>query len=719
MNANKNPQPRRTPPQMRNVRRRPEKNGGTSKFSGLDWSKGGIWAVLALFGLGWGLLWIKMFSIQIIEGPRYAKMAERQYLAAETISGRRGSILDRNGNILARSVECRSVAVNPALVKDSAATANFLASALGRPVKQVRDLLDEKKNFVWIARKIDDRVAADIGKAKMPGVQLVTEYERVYPYKQLAGQLLGFVGVDDKGLEGLEASLEESLRPRKSRKVVARDARGRLLYLDGEETAGDDMAGEDVFLTLDIQMQFFAEEALAEAVEKWGGKWGGCIVVDVPTGEVLAWAQYPFFNPNAYKSYPPFVARNKLVTDAVEHGSTVKSFLVASVLEEKIADKNTVINCENGKWKLHNVTIRDTHPYSKLNLTEILTHSSNIGSGKLGLKLGAQRYRSYLSRLGFGAKTNLPVPGENKGIFRDIKAWQDVNLASASFGQGFSATSAQMTQAFLTLAGNGEKRSLKLILDKNPAGQDNTAAPERIYSEATVRQLREMMRGVVDEQGGTGGQARIPGLSVGGKTGTAQKADASGKYGSKRVASFVGMVPIEEPRYLVYTIVDEPVNSPYGGVVAAPVFHHVALRAMAYHGYLPDPEDPVLAAVAAAGKQKADAKIKAEVAAKAKAREKAQAQAQARAEQASKSGQGEVRGEVADEEFKNQDSGRVPSVLGLGARKAVETFALRGLVPNIRGQGDKVVRQSPEAGSPWPADPKAVECTIWLEDKPS
>lgn len=688
------------------VARKQEKSVGGSR---LDWGRVRLWAVGVVFGLLWLSLWGRAYYLQMVKGPEYAAMAKRQHTTKETVRGARGGILDRNGTVLARSVECSSVWVNPARIKDKEGTAAMLAKALGKPVPLILARLQEKKHFVWLQRKVDYRTAETVKALSLPGVYLDTEYERVYPYRHLAGQLLGFVNIDDAGIEGLEKSFEADLSGRSVTRVVERDAAGRRLMAPGTGNLVD-LRGRDVRLTIDTQVQFFAEEALAEHVQKFGARWGGCIVVDVPTGDVLAWAQYPFFDPNNVTATPQADRRNRLASDALEQGSTIKSFLIAAALEEGVVNLDTVIYCENGKWKLGRFTLHDTHSYGKLTVDKILHVSSNIGVAKIGLKLGAKTYYSYLSRLGFGKPTGLPLAGEAKGILRAWNKWAEIDVATASFGQSFSATLAQMAQAYLCLAGGGVQRPLRMVMEDSGLCQvgaipsrTEVADGERVFSVDTMQEVRDILREVVEEDGGTGKQARIPGMVLGGKTGTAQKADASGKYGKGRVGSFVGMIPIESPRYLICVLLDEPSSVQYGGVIAAPVFRHVALHTMAYHGLLPDTDDPLVKAVA---QKEADRKSAKNKTTGAKKTAEGAPRVPARVVAA------EPGGGVTE-----TDPGMVPTVVGLGIRSAVEVFAGQGIVPAIKGKGGIVVRQTPEAGSRWPDNNK--ECTLWLEERAS
>ncbi len=751
-------------------------------FSRWDWGRVRLWVVGIAFSLLWMCLWARAYYLQIVMGPEYAERARRQHTAKEVIAGVRGNIMDRNGNILAKSVDCRSVWVNPAIVHDKQGTAVKLAQALNEPPGRITSLLNEKKQFVWVARKLDYHIAEKIKALNLPGVSLESESERVYPYKHLAGQLLGFVNIDDKGLEGLEKSFDEKLAGRSVTQLVERDAAGRR-FMTREGGDIRELRGQDVQLSIDLQVQFFAEEALAESVDKYGAKWGGCIVVDVPSGDVLAWAQYPFFDPNNVQATATADRRNRLAMDMLEQGSTIKSFLIASALEEKVVTPATEINCEKGIWKLRNIVLHDTHPYGNLTVDKILHVSSNIGAAKIGLKLGEAKYRDYLVRLGFGERTGLPLASEARGILRNSRKWSDIDLANASFGQSFSATLVQMARAYLSLAGDGTKRDLRLILDDQnhaPAGMPDrqgvspavaelsvsgdrggvafastgTKAPfsptpafggsassvggEKIFSMGTAKLVRSMMRDVVEEDGGTGKAARIPGIDVGGKTGTAQKAAKTGGYGKERVGSFVGIVPIDAPRYLILVLLDEPTTVQYGGIIAAPVFKHVALNTLAYQGLLPDADDPQIQEAArkaaerdarAGGKGKKQTREAAAANAKLEAARKA-------ASPAGKPGSGQTVGQTGKTaavqasrpegkgglalpavERPVQSPDAVPSVMGLGMRSAVEAFAAQGIVPVIKGKGGFVVRQTPEPGSPWPDGRK--ECILWLEERTS
>ena len=357
----------------------------------VDWGRLRINAVVCIFCLLWFGLWGRAWYLQMVEGPRLADRARRQHMASELVTGRRGMIYDRNGQVLARSVEARSVYAKPQEVEDFLVMANTLGPILGmEPQKLYDELSKTKRRFVWLKRKVDDYTAEAVRKANLSGIGLSKEYDRVYPFKHMAGQLLGFVGLDDKGLEGIERSLEARLGCIPTRQIVQRDAMGRRFYL--HEEGQTEPRGQDLTLTLDVQMQFIAEEAVARAARDYDARWSGALVVDVPTGDILAWAQYPFFNPNTYRESSPLVYRNRLAADALEPGSTFKPFVMAAALQERKVTPNTLIDCERGKWVSKNFTIRDTSNQGMLPASKVLRYSSNIGMAKIGLSLGAPMF---------------------------------------------------------------------------------------------------------------------------------------------------------------------------------------------------------------------------------------------------------------------------------------------------------------------------------------
>ncbi|MDR2726951.1 MAG: PASTA domain-containing protein [Deltaproteobacteria bacterium] len=675
-------------------------------YASVNWSRVRFGLAGGLFLLLWAALWARAAYIQLFDNEFLAERARRQHTSVELVTGQRGMILDRDGQILARSIECRSVYVNPREVADKRHTADSLAGLLGLPTEKIDSLIQTERAFVWVARKIDDATATAIRRANLPGVGLVKEYERIYPFKQVAGQLLGFTDVDSVGLEGLERAFDHELSGLSARRVVRRDAAGRRFYVNGEAVS----SGQDVRLTLDVQIQFLVEEALAEVVRQHEARWAGALVVDVESGGILAWAQYPFFNPNTYRLYAPTQYRNRLALDALEPGSTLKPLLIAAALQEGAVTRDTVFDCENGEWRTSRSVIRDDdRKLGSLSVRNILSLSSNIGCAKIGLKLGAPKYHQYLTRLGFGRRTGLHV-SESKGIVHRLRDWSETDTMSISFGQGMAATVLQMTQAYLTLGNHGVYKPLQLVLSE---GTDVQGGGQRIFSEGVSREVLDMMREVVEA--GTGTRARLEGVSVAGKTGTAQKSDKSGTYGDQRTASFVGFVPADKPRYLVAIMIDEPQRTRYGGVIAAPVFKNVVSRTLAYHGALPE------TAVAVAGKaEKKETGKSPSKAGKGKGKPGPVPGADVLAPELDAGLGGERRYSVTHNAAMppgDRAGAAVPDVVGKSVRRAVEMFVLRGIVPVVRGEGSTVIRQSPEPGANWPQQKTDQECILWISEK--
>lgn len=674
---------------------------GASWVRSVDWGRARIRLVVGVFCLLWVGLWGRAWYLQMIEGPRLAERARRQHMATELVTGRRGMILDRNGQVLARSVEARSVYARPQDIEDFQAMALKLGPILGQdPQKLYAELSQTKRRFVWLRRKVDDYTAEAVRKANIPGIGLSKEYDRIYPFKHMAGQLLGFVGLDDKGLEGIERTLDDRLGCVPTRQIVQRDAMGRRFYL--HEEGQSEPVGQDVTLTIDVQMQFIVEEAIARAVRDFDARWGGALVVDVPSGEIMAWAQYPFFNPNTYKESSPLIYRNRLAADALEPGSTFKPFVMAAALQERKVTPGTLIDCEGGKWVNKNFTIRDTSRQGILPATKVLRYSSNIGMAKIGLSLGAPTFYKYLHALGFGQHTGVPV-ADSRGILRQPRDWSEVDVLATSFGQSISVTGLQMMQAYLTLLNNGVFKPLRLTRDDGAVVE----AHKRVYTETAVRQVMHMMRDVVEEKDGTGKRARVDGLLVAGKTGTAQKADhRSGTYGSKRLASFVGFFPADKPRYLILVMVDEPTRNQYGGVVAAPVFKEIASRTVTYTGML------------AAGAANEEADKGRPAAGKSSGRSlKLAGLEMPFSRDARKSAPVRPEAGMRLPGHLAKAGSRVPDVMGKTVRNAVELFARAGVVPELKGSGSRVVRQSPPPGTAWPEDDRGAEYVLWLSER--
>ncbi|NMC50008.1 MAG: PASTA domain-containing protein [Desulfovibrio sp.] len=662
-----------------------------------DWSRAKLTFVGVVFFLVLAGLWLRAGYLQIVQGPDLARLALRQHMASESDRGERGQIFDRNGRLLAKTVEFTAVSVRPREIVDPDAAAGQLGSILEVKPAWIKKKLVSSKPFVYISRRVDDKTAARIKQAAIPGVFLEAEHGRSYPNRHLAGQVLGFVGMDDQGLEGLELSYEDWLAGRRAKYAVQRDASGRKLYFDAQGQEMRDLRGRDLTLTIDAQIQFFAEEELVKAVTTHHGKAGTCLVIHVPTGEILAWANYPFFNPNAARSVSPKEGRNRSALDVVEPGSTMKPLVVAAALQEGVVKPDTTFFCENGKFKVANRIIKDTHSYGDLTVNKIVRWSSNIGAAKIGMLLGPKRLHADFEKLGFGTPTGLPLSGEGRGLVRSLKDWAPIDTATASFGQGVAVTPIQLAQAFLTLANDGVRKPLKLVLD--PPQNMPQEVPVRVFDAEVARTVQRMMREVIFEEKGTGRSAMIEGVDMGGKTGTAQKASPSGGYGDKYLATFLAFVPAETPQYLVMVMVDEPEPSHYGGVVSAPAVREVTQKTLSYLGRMPVVQ-------LAKGHEQLHAVPSPEAVALGPAEACA---AGLPAGKAIDPGEAEVVNVTAA-----ADAPAVPNFSGMPLRRAVEILISRGIVPRLEGQGLVVSRQSPSPGAPWPGPKKDQEFVLWL-----
>ncbi|MDE5833671.1 MAG: PASTA domain-containing protein [Desulfovibrio sp.] len=698
--------PRRSPkrlsrclnlPDEPKVKKNARKDEGGESSSKIDWGKWRINFVISFFCLIWAGLWARAWYLQMVEGPRLADKARRQHMASELVSGKRGLIYDRQGNILAKSVEARSVYANPAEIGDLEKTVAVLAPILGSDeTKLKKDLGNASKRFVWLKRKVDDQTAKLVKDANLTGIGFTREYDRFYPFKHMAGQLLGFVGLDDKGLEGIERALDDRLGATPVRQIVERDAMGRKFYL--HEEGQTQPAGEDIRLTLDMAAQFITEEAVAKVAKEFDARWSGALVVDIKNGDILAWAQYPFFNPNTYREFTPQIFRNRLAADALEPGSTFKPLVMAAAINENKVTPNTLINCEGGKWVYKNFTIRDTSIREILPASKVMRYSSNIGMAKIGLIMGTGTMHKYLNALGFGQSLNLPI-ANSRGILRAPRDWGELDLMSAAFGQSISVTALQMAQAYLTLLNNGVYKPLRLVDDGDNIEEQSC----RVFSERSVKQVLDMMRDVVEEKDGTGKRARLDIMEIGGKTGTAQKADQKTKtYGEKRLASFVGFFPAKDPQIFIIVLVDEPALNPFGGIVAAPAFKEIAARLASHSGMASDRKIAEKEDGKKGVRRKRGLKL-------AGAPEPPRLVANVAPSVAPRKAEMKFPGHLA------KPAARVPDVLGKSVRNAVELFARAGIVPELKGAGPKVVRQSPAPGSPW-TDTKS-DYVLWLSER--
>ena len=532
----------------------------------------------------------RAYYLQIVRHDFFYTKSLQQSRQAVEIRPERGEILDSRGNKLAISLESESVYVQPHKIVSKKKTARKLARILPFSSRQIYRKLASKKSFVWIERDVLPGQAEKIKKLHLKGVGFVKESRRFYPNRELAGQLLGFVGVDSRGLEGIEHRYDRYLQGKKNIVFLDRDARRGILD-PGDLGSVEGTRGKTVMVTIDRTIQHTVEQELARAVAGSGAKRGLAMVMDVESGAVLAMSQYPFFNPNSFTSSKPYIWRNRAVVDMIEPGSTFKVFTVAAALDQGVVTPDTCFDCEQGKYRIGGRTIHDTHKHGKLNVTEIVKLSSNIGCSKIAARLGKQGLYDFLRRCGFGSRTGIDFPGEKEGMLRDWHRWRDVDLSNISFGQGVGVTPVQLMMAYAALANGGylvKPYLVQAVVNENgwKVYEHHVASGRRrAFSPKVARQVSAMLEAVVDDDG-TAPKARIPGYRVAGKTGTSQKYDSKKKKYSRKnyLASFIGFIPAPENhgKLLVYVMLDEPRTSIYGGMVAAPAFSRIGQRLLAY-----------------------------------------------------------------------------------------------------------------------------------------
>jgi len=547
------------------------------------WLRFRVVSILLFFLVLYVALVSRAFQLQVVSGETLGKLADRQHKASLTLYPERRFIFDRNGQKLAATIMADSVYVDPSNVEDRTKVSSNLSSILGVKRQKITGALSNQGSFRWIARQISPVRTERIRTLKLKGVHLVQEPRRFYPHRELACHLLGFAGLDSTGLDGLESKYDEYLKGVPKKVVWGRDARGRKIYLSDDSGSAVDDRSCSLFLTIDSKIQYIVESQLKKAIEDTGAKGGTVIVMDPGTGEVLAMANEPLFNPNEFSIYPADARRNRAVTDCFDPGSVFKPFVAAAALEEGLVTETDIFDCENGSYTVGNRVIHDAQneKFQELNLPDIIKHSSNIGSVKIAEKLGKEKFYHYITMFGFGSKTGIDLPGESRGILRNSKDWTDVDFATIAFGQGVSVTAIQLVTAMSAIANDGvlmKPHVVRCMVDKKGSvvKEIEPVAVRRVISPETSHRITSILTDVVEE--GTGGNARIVNLSVAGKTGTSQKFDFDlGRYSARKVeASFIGFFPAEDPQMVILVMLDEPKIHRWGGAAAAPVFKEVS-----------------------------------------------------------------------------------------------------------------------------------------------
>ncbi|RMF95055.1 MAG: penicillin-binding protein [Candidatus Schekmanbacteria bacterium] len=567
---------------------------------GLNGIRRRIKTVFALICLVFLTVVIRDFYLQTIKNEFLAEQASRQYRREIEIKARRGKIFDRNYYSLAVSVDCDSVFAVPSKVADIESTADILSRLLSLDKESVIKKLSQKREFVWIKRKISEEESVRLRRRNLRGIGFIKESKRFYPQECLASQLLGFTGVDNEGLEGVEREFDEYIAGKSGIKVITeKDAKGGSPFIY-EKPVTD---GDNVVLTIDKNIQFIVQSELEKGVKFAEAKSGMAIVVDPANGDILAMANYPGFNPNKRNNYSPSTWRNRIVTDCFEPGSVFKIVFACAAIEKGIVMPDSEIDCSPGFIVVGGRKIRDSHPHNMLTFTEVLEKSSNVGSIKIAQLLGENELYKYIRKFGFGEKTGIQLQGEARGILRKPKDWSLVSIGAITIGQEIAVTPLQLAMAYSAIANGGlllKPRIAKRI--ESWDGEIKKVFPpvtvRRVISERTAHILRGILKTVVSEEG-TAHLARIEGFEVAGKTGTAQKAENGAYQPGKYYSSFIGIVPADAPRFVIAVILDEPKKNHYGGIVSAPIFREIAKRSLLYCGVKPHKEDGKLRLVVA------------------------------------------------------------------------------------------------------------------------
>ena len=533
------------------------------------------------------LLLVRVFYLQVVSTNFLQEQGEQRFARTIPIQGVRGDILDRNGVVLATSQPARSIWANPKVLdRENVQGLKALAKILNLSYREL-DLKFKKnaaKSFVYLSRDRDLTTAQAVADLGIAGIGILPEVSRQYPDGPVMAHVVGYTGWDDHGQEGVELARDEILSGQAGARRVIRDRRGRTV---DDVWAKEALPGENVTLSIDSHVQFIAHDALRRAIEKTEAIAGAVVVADVTTGEIIALANQPTYDPNNRSTMRFERIRNRVLTDQYEPGSTMKPFAIAKALDMGLVNPLTTIQTSPGKLTIGDRTIGDTHDYGLLTVAEVVAKSSNIGTAKIALEISPEVLHATYSDLGFGQTPNIGFPGATAGRLRPAKAWRPVEQATISYGHGVTVSLLQMVRAYTALAREGDVIDLTLF----KRASDEVVAGTPVFKPETARRMRAMMMDTV-KRGGTASNVRVAGYTVAGKTGTANKVK-NGRYSRDVVASFVGIVPATNPRFIVAVMVDEPKKGRYGGRVAAPVFNEVAHGALRTLSVAPDEKNVV------------------------------------------------------------------------------------------------------------------------------
>ena len=548
-------------------------------------SKTPIWRsqfIVAVIAAGFLGLVARAAYVQVIDNAFFKRQGTVRFVRTLDLPANRGRILDRHGNILASSVPVPSIWANPEDIERDPAKLKALAKLLGMSATDLdKKLQDEDKTFVWLKRQVDESVAKDIAALKIKGVYDRKEYKRIYPEGESVAHVVGFTNVENLGQEGVELTFNKALGGKAGSRRVIKDRLGRVVEDIGEMVPPVD--GQDLQLSIDSKVQYFAYEKIKESVVNNKAVAGSVVVLDIKTGEVLALVNYPSYSPGKRGSLSGAQLRNRALTDTFEPGSTMKPLVVGLALEKGIVKPETLIQTAPGKLQMGTATITDAHPHGVLSVNEVIQKSSNVGTVKIAMQMQPHDMWEMFTQVGLGQKPQVPFPGAVAGKVRAYKTWRPIEQATMSYGYGLSASLFQLAQAYTVFAHDGEMVPMSLV--KTNQAQVNGA---RVFSSHNAAAIRNMLH-MVTIQGGTAPKAQTMGYSVGGKTGTAHKVEGKGYASKKYRGFFVGIAPIDNPRIVVAVMVDEPTNGAYfGGDVAAPVFSQTVQQTLRMMGVQPD-----------------------------------------------------------------------------------------------------------------------------------
>ncbi len=649
------------------------------------WLKIRIGLVATVFACGFVAIVGRVYYLQTVEAEALQERAAVEWDRQVTRQARRGDIRDRNGVELAVSVEVPSIYIRPQMVGDTEELISPLASALDVSEDWVRGRLDTDQPFVWLDRQAHPDTAKAVEQLGVSGLKTTTEYKRYYPMREVAGQLLGFVGIDGEGLEGLERQFDGELAGGTYDMSVTRDALGRPMLLSNTPEFGK-FEGHSLHLTVDEKVQRAAESALAEQVEEYDAKGGYAIAMDVESGDVLAMARAPSFDPNRIGDHSSADWRLGPVTDTFEPGSVFKPFLLAAALQEQATTLDTVYDMEGSRMQIGGYSIRDIIRRDEMTSAEVIQNSSNVGSYKMARDLGRDSYYDYIRAFGFGTPTGIGLRGERSGVVWPPDQWAEITFANVAFGQGISVTPLQLVTAVAALANGGRlleprivnemrNRDGDVVWDKEPTMVRQVLSPEVAEQVAWAMSLVTL-----DE--GTGTAGALEHFTVAAKTGTAQQVDPETRtYSSEKwISGFVGFAPAEEPEIAIAVFVDEPQEMRYGGTVAGPAFAEIASEALAQRGTLPVPADQRF--------QLGDDPP-----------EVADSPDQWSAPASERTVMLPTQRVLDHVPADSGDDSVVPNFSNLTLRQALEQAHKVGLVPRVSGSG-RVTAQQPEAGVP-------------------